>query len=296
MPASEPAPAATPDTRIRWHLQRETRFPFGRRLPGPEGIEAIGFPPPWIDRPWIYATMVCSANGVVAWRRAGPGDDPVLAILGGDEARPEREADRRHVRHLRCYGDVAIGAQTLREQPGLVQTPQEPGDPPAPALYGFRLAHGLPLHPRHVIYSRSGAMDLTLPVFNTPGIEVIVVTTRAGADRLRASGAASQGIDLVADALDTPEGLRRAHERLFADRGVRYLDCEGGETVLDTLRAAGLLDEIFLTVTDVVVDGGRHAGVKTIPGATLAGADLIAEGSAGAASPWRFQRWRLNPR
>ena len=295
MPVSEPPPA-TPGTRIRWDRQRETRFPFGRRLPGAEDIEAMGFPPPWIDRPWIYATMVCSANGAVAWHRAGPGDDPVLAILGGDEARPEREADRRHVRHLRCYGDVAIGAQTLREQPGLVQTPQEPGDPPAPALYGFRLAHGLPFHPRHVIYSRSGAIDLTLPVFNTPGIDAIVVTTRAGADRLRASGAASRGIDLVADALDTPEGLRRAHERLFADRGVRYLDCEGGETVLEALRAAGLLDEIFLTVTDVVVDSRRHTGVQTIPGGTLAGADLIAEGSAGAAGAWRFQRWRLNPR
>ena len=83
--------------------------------------------------PWIFAVMVASANGVVAWRRSGPDDDPVLAILGGDDTRPERVADRRHMRHLRCFGDVAIGAQTVREQPGLLQTPREPGEEPAPA-------------------------------------------------------------------------------------------------------------------------------------------------------------------
>jgi hypothetical protein len=33
------------------------------------------------------------------------------------------------MRHLRCFGDVGIGAQTLREQPRLVQTPQDAADP-----------------------------------------------------------------------------------------------------------------------------------------------------------------------
>ena len=51
-----------------------------------------------------------------------------------------------------------------------------------------------------------------------------------------------------------PDTLRRAHTRLFEDRGVRYLDCEGGQTVLRALHEANLLDEVFLTETDVVVD------------------------------------------
>src|SRR5713226_1788665 len=111
-------------TRINWHLQKETRFPFGLRSPNPEWPDPIGFPPPWPERPWIYAVMVASANGVVAWRRSGPTDDPVRAILGGNERPDEQTADRRHMRVLRCFGDVAIGAQTLREQPRLVQLPQ----------------------------------------------------------------------------------------------------------------------------------------------------------------------------
>src|SRR6185503_1031978 len=121
-------------SRIHWHLQGERRYPFGERSPDPEWFEPMGFPPPWPDRPWIYAVMVASANAVVAWRRAGPDDDPVVAVLGGNRHPDERLADRRHMRHLRCYGDVAIGAQTLREQPELVQTPQAPGDEPMPAL------------------------------------------------------------------------------------------------------------------------------------------------------------------
>ncbi len=240
--------------------------------------------------------MVASANAVVAWPRSGPDDDPVLAILGGDDARDERIADRRHMRHLRCFGDVAIGAQTLREQPRLIQTPREPGEPPMPALYRFRRTHGLTTEPRHVIYSLRGGLDPALAVFNTPGVEVIMLTTDAGAADLRACGIAARGADLMVEPLGEPEALRRAHARLFAERGVRYLDCEGGQTVLRALRRAGLLDEVFLTETDVVVDESRHRSVLKIFDFEQEGADLIAEGCTGDASSWRFRRWRFNRR
>lgn len=283
-------------TRIHWHLQKEDRFPFGRTSPDPDWFEAIGFPPPWPDRPWIFGVMVASANGVVAWKRSGPDDDPVVAILGKDDGRDERIADRRHMRHLRCFGDVAIGAQTLREQPGLIQTPQEPGEEPMEALYRFRRAHGLPAQPRHVVYSLRGCLDLTRPIFNTPGVEVIVLTTRAGELDLRSCGIATKDADLFVETLENAEALHRAHTRLFEDRGVRYLDCEGGQTVLRALHAAGLLDEVFLTETDVEVDESRHAGVLKIFDFEQEGAQLIAEGRTRGDSAWRFQRWRFNPR
>ena len=282
--------------KIRWHVQKEQRFPFGSVSPDPDRFEPIGFPPPWPDRPWVYAVMVASANGVVAWPRSGPDDDPVLAILGQDDTRDERIADRRHMRHLRCFGDVAIGAQTVREQPRLIQTPREPGEPPMPALYRFRRTHGLTTEPRHVIYSLRGGLDPALAVFNTPGVEVIMLTTDAGAADLRACGIAARGADLMVEPLGEPEALRRAHARLFAERGVRYLDCEGGQTVLRALRRAGLLDEVFLTETDVVVDESRHRSVLKIFDFEQEGADLIAEGCTGDASPWRFRRWRFNRR
>jgi riboflavin biosynthesis pyrimidine reductase len=281
---------------IHWHLNRETRYPFGEASPDPSEFEPIGFPPPWPDRPWIYGVMVASKNGVVAWQRAGERDDPVLAILGGDDTRPERVADRRHMRHLRCYGDVAIGSQTLRDQPRLVQTPQEPGELPAPELYAFREAHGLSYHPRVVVYTIHGELSMNLPVFNTPGMDVIVVGPAVAEATLSARGARGKGVRFVVEDVREPAGCRRAHERLFAEHGVRYLACEGGETTLRALHAAKLLDEVFVTVTDVAIDESKHDGVLKIFDFEREGAKLIAEGKTSDASTWRFRRWRFNER
>jgi riboflavin biosynthesis pyrimidine reductase len=288
--------AADATSRIRWHTNRETRYPFGERPADPEWFEPLGFPPPWPDRPWIYGVVVASANGVLAWRRADASDDPVLAVLGGDRSRAERVADSRHLRHLRCFGDVGLGAQTLRDQPRLVPTPQELGDDPVPALYRFRERRGLPHHPRTILYSLRGRLDLTLPVFNTPGLDVIVVGTADAAATLAARGGVAAGVEVIAESLLEPAGLRRAHERLFADRGVRYLACEGGEKILRALRAAGLLDEVFVTVTDQTIDESAHGGIVKVFDFESEGADLIAEGRTTPASAWIFRRWRFNAR
>jgi riboflavin biosynthesis pyrimidine reductase len=91
-------------------------------------------------------------------------------------------------------------------------------------------------------------------------------------------------------------GLRRAHERLFTERGVRYLACEGGEQILRALHVAGLLDEVFVTLTDQVIDESAHEGVLKIFNFASEGADLIAEGKVSLLSNWTFRRWRFNAR
>jgi riboflavin biosynthesis pyrimidine reductase len=207
----------------------------------------------------------------------------VVAVLGNDEKSPERIADRRHMRHLRCFGDVAIGSQTLRDQPDLVQTPQEPGEEPVPALYAFRAAHGLPHHPRAVVYSLHGGLSPDFAIFNTEGMDVFVVGPSVAEATLSVRGVRDKGVRFVVEPVREAAGLRRAHERLFAEHGVRYLDCEGGETVLHVLHGAGLLDEVFVTVTDAVIDESKHEGV-------------IAEGKISEGSPWLFRRWRFNAR
>lgn len=293
------------EPRIHWYLDRETRFPFGRVSPDPPKWEPIGFPPPWPDRPWTFGVMVASANGIVAWRRRDASDDPVRAILGGDD-RPERIADRRHMRYLRSIGDAGVGAQTVRDQPTLVLTPQEPGDEPAPELYRFRAEHGLTHQPRNVVYSLYGRLPVEHPMFNTPGLDAIVVTTPAGEMELTRrgfrrgdaamAGAAPTVARIVQPELPDGDGLRRAHRRLFAEHGVRYLACEGGETILQALRDAGLLDEVFLTVTAVVIDERAHDGVLKVLDFEAEGADLIAEGKIARDSGYTFRRWRLSTR
>jgi len=240
--------------------------------------------------------MVASANGIVAWRRRDAHDDPVLAILGGDRRHPARIADKRLLRFLRCFGDVAVGAGTLREQPELVLSPQQPSDEPAPELFAFRERAGLPRQPRNIVYSSSGELPLGHRIFTTAGIEPLVVTTRRGADELARRARPGAPPATVVEELRDPAGLRRVQERLFAEHGVRYLDCEGGQTLLEALHGAGLLDEVFLTRTPIVIDETAHEAVGRIFDFEAVGATLIAEGRTVADESWRFERWRFSQR
>ena len=133
-------------------------------------------------------------------------------------------------------------------------------------------------------------LEYTSPTVTT----VTIVTTEKGAAELHACGAPARGVELIVDALEDPEGLRRAHARLFAERGVRYLDCEGGQTVLAALRKANLLDEVFVTQTDVTIDESRHSGVLKIFDFEREGAELIADGTVPDDPGWCFRRWRFN--
>ena len=288
MDAAATLSAVGDPTRIQWTRYRSAGPDVG--TPDPERWAPLGFPAPPPDRPWIFGVVVTSANGVVAWRRRDARDDPVREILGG-ETRADRVADRRLMRYLRTIGDVGIGAQTVREQPALVLTPQEPGDERAPELYAFRVARGLPHHPRNIIYSLYGRIPLQHPMLTTPGLSTIILTTPVGRAELTRRGIRDAAV--IVEALLEPGGLERAHGRLRVEHGVRYLACEGGQTMLAALRAARLLDEIFVTTTDVVVDRAAHEGVLTTFDFTAEGATLVAEGRLEPGGVYTFKRWRL---
>ena len=256
----------------------------------PDGREPVALPPAWPARPWIYGNVIMSANGIVTWTRAGADDDPVRAVAGGDFRRPGRRADVRLMRRLRAAADaVSFGAQTLRDQPDLIGGVEDAGGDLGAELVRRRAAQGRPRIPLQVIYSESGRLDLRVPLFTTPGLTPIVVTTAAGARRLGGATVVIAGDERVG-----PSDLARAHERLFADFGVRHLACEGGAVILEALHRAGILDEIFVTVTDVHVDPAAHAGVKRIAPLDGGGARLIAEGRAADDPGYRIQRWRFN--
>lgn len=297
--------------KIHWHRNAETRYPFGEVSPDPNWFEPIGFPPPWPDRPWIYGVMVSSANGVVAWKRKDDADDPVWTILGKDPGRPERLADKLQVLYLYTFGDVGVGAQTVREQGELVLAIREPGKEEAALvgiyekLYALRERWKLTREPRNIVYSPSGNLTdpntkknlLEMhPIFNTAGVQTLVVTTESGRRLLEAAGAPEKGIAIVAEGETemTSGKLIGAHRRLFSDYGVRYLDCMGGETILQALHQAGILDEVFVTTTDVVIDPTEHEGVKFIMNFEQEGAELVAEGKISPESGWVFRRWRFN--
>ena len=239
--------------RIQWTRFRSAGAEIG--TPDPERWASLGFPAPPPDRPWIFGVVVTSTNGVVAWRRRDARDDPV------------------------------------REQPTLILTPQEPADERAPELYAFRLARGLPHHPRNIIYTVYGRVPPEHPMLTTPGLSPIIVTTPAGRAELARRGIRDAAV--IVEALLEPAGLQRAHARLRTEHGVRYLACEGGQTILAALRAARLLDEMFVTTTDVVVDRAAHEGVLVTFDFAKEGATLVAEGRLEPSGVYTFRRWRF---
>jgi riboflavin biosynthesis pyrimidine reductase len=270
--------------------------PLSPDLPG---FEPVGFPPPWPTRPWIYANVITSRNGIVTWSRAGTHDDPVRAIAGGNFSRPGRCADVRLMRRLRAGADaVSFGAQTLRDQPDLLGALDDVHWELGEALIRLRAEQGRGRVPLQVVYSESGRLDLGVPIFNTPGVTAIVVTSAQGARLLHSNGSDERGVAVLVagDGRIESSGLVHAHERLFDKFGVRYVDCEGGAVILEALHQAGILDEIFVTVTDVHVDPTAHEGVKRVTPLEAGTARLIAEHQAGSDPGDRFQRYRIRPR
>jgi len=291
-------PTAGDRARVSWHQNSETRYRYGPTSPDPDRVEPLGFPPPWPTRPWIYANVIASKNGILTWKRAGVHDDPVRAIAGGDVTRSGRLADLQLMRYLRACADaISFGAQTLRDQPDLIGTPDIEGGL-GDALYQFRVRHGLGRFPIQVLYSESGRLDLDAPMFNTPQLVVIIITTGAGARLLRARGSHEKGLTMFVAAAERIDsvGLRRSHERLFGEFGVRYLDCEGGAVMLESLHQAHLLDEVFVTVTDAHVEPTEHTEVKRIFDFEAEGACLIGEGRTASDPGYIFRRWRFNQR
>jgi len=265
----------------------------------PAGFEPVEFPAPWPTRPWIYANVITSRNGIVTWARAGAHDDPVRAIAGGDFSRPGRRVDVRLMRRLRASADaVSFGAQTLRDQPNLIGRADDVSGDLGESLRRFRAGQGRSVVPLQIIYSESGRLDLAVPIFNTPGLTVIVVTTNAGERCLRAQRSDDRRLTVLVageDRIDS-RALIKAHERLFDEFGVRHLDCEGGAVILEALYEAGILDEIFVTVTDVDIDPGAHGGIKRISALNAGRARLVAESRTDSDAGYRFERWRFNDR
>ena len=267
--------------------------------PDPAVFEPVEMPPAWPARPWIYGNVIMSRNGIVTWARVGPHDDPIRAIAGGDFTRPGRRADVRLMRRLRAAADaVSFGAQTLRDQPELIGGVADAGGDLGETLVRYRAGRGQGPVPLQAVYTESGSLDLRVRLFNTPGIAVVVVTTAEGARVLRARGSETHGMRLIVagETRVDARGLVEAHERLFADFGVRHLDCEGGAVVLDALHEAGILDELFVTVSDVEIDPAAHAAVKRIAALDDAAGRLVAEGRSPADAGYRFQRWRFAAR
>lgn len=120
----------------------------------------------------------------------------------------------------------------------------------------WRLAHGLSARPRLVIFS--GSLDLApdLEVFTNAPETPLIVTTR-GASKQRREALAG-----LADVVSLDEGpVGPALLKALGGLGLTRVHCEGGPSLLGTFAQAGVVDELALTLSPLLVAGpaGRIA-------------------------------------
>lgn len=206
------------------------------------------------DRPTIVSNFVSTLDGVVAFDTIGQS--------GGREVSGGFAPDRFLMGLLRATADaVLVGAGTVRSGSRHVWTPGHVHPPSTAAFATWRRQLGLPApQPTTVIVTASGWIDPEHPGLHGSDVPVLIVTTPAGADRLRRV-ALPPAVE-VAVAGDGERIDEHALLSNLAERNLELVVCEGGPTLFGSLVGAGLVDELFLTVAPQIA--GRMLGMPRL--------------------------------
>ncbi|MEU1664449.1 pyrimidine reductase family protein [Streptomyces sparsogenes] len=232
--AARPQGTPSPVEDREWTLEELAEaYAYPDLLPGPDagpGPEAGPGRPAGV---WLRANMVSSLDGA--------------AHHDGRSQPLSSAADMRIFGVLRGLADaVVVGAETVRQE----------GYRPARAREPFaarRAAEGRPPVPAIAVISASLDLDFSLPLFTEPLVPTVVLTgAQAPAERLEAARAAG------AEVLLAGEGTRVDPARVvaaLAERGLTRLLTEGGPKLLGQFAAAGVLDELCLSLAPLVTAG-----------------------------------------
>lgn len=180
----------------------------------------------------LRVNLVASLDGAVEIEgRSGP--------LGGP-------GDRSAFAAMRAVADaVLVGAGTARaENYGPVRLAPEVGE--------RRKRRGQAPRPTLAVVTRRGDLDPHGRLFSGVG-RVLVLTT----DKVEASRPDLAEVAEVVSCGPSEVDVERAVEELRS-RGLGRILCEGGPALARSLLAAGLVDELCLTISPVVVGGGRR--------------------------------------
>ncbi|OZM72670.1 hypothetical protein CFN78_13645 [Amycolatopsis antarctica] len=218
-------------------------------------LEAL-YPYP-AGRRWVSVNYVSSADGAVA--------------VDGLSAGLTNAADQRVFRVGRDLADVVlVGAGTAVRE----------------GFEGFRAdglmadrrrRHGLSAVPPIAVVTTGPSLVADAPVLRAAGARTIVLTCGAAPAASRTAWAeAGARVEVVGDTeVDLPAALD-----LLQAGGFTRIDCDGGPGLFGSLLAEGLVDELRLTVSPLLVAGqaGRITSGANIDPASLELASTLVDG------------------
>jgi riboflavin biosynthesis pyrimidine reductase len=191
-----------------------------------------------IAPPLLYTNFVQTLDGVVAIR-----SEPLTNRLVSGNS----DADRFVMGLLRACADcVLLGSGTLHGSPKSVWTAERAYPDGAAAFAELRRRLGLPDDPELAVMTAGGALDPDHPALERG---TVVLTTKHGASTCR--GRLSRAVEIVVldgeSAVDPAEAVD-----VLRRRGRRSILSEAGPHLFGSLFAAGLVDEMFLTVSPLL--------------------------------------------
>ena len=211
--------------------------------------------------PVLYANFVETLDGIVAIRSEPKSN----RLVSGDS-----ETDRFVMGLLRAAADcVLVGSGTLHGSPKALWTPEKAHPGSADTYAGLRARLGLSPEPMLAVMTASGALDPGHPALEHGAV---VLTTATGAERCHR--ALPDTVEVVVLEGETAVDPRDSVAAL-RERGCRSICSEAGPHVFGSLVAAGLVDELFLTVSPLLAgrsDLGQRLGLveatELLPGRT----------------------------
>jgi riboflavin biosynthesis pyrimidine reductase len=177
------------------------------------------------------------------------------ATLAGRSGGLGNAEDQRVLHLLRRLADVVlVGAGTVRTEGYAGALLDEEGQ-------AWRRAQGRTAHPAVAVVSGGLDLDPAAPFFSEAPVRPLVVTTASpDRDRARALQPLADLVEAGRDRLD-PAVLLAA----FRTRGLRVVHSEGGPTLFGTFLQAGVIDDLCLSVSPMLVGGG---GPRIVDSAT----------------------------
>lgn len=222
-------------------------------------------------RPYVLLNMISTLDGRASIEgRSG--------AIGG-------AADKQLFHGLRTAADaVMAGAGTIRTERYRRLVRDERGR-------RIRRERGLAEEPLACVVSERLHLPADIPLLSEAGARVVVIT--ASPETVSNLGTR---VDYIRAERDGTLDLRGALAELRERFGVRVLLCEGGPRLNSQLLAAGLVDELFLSVSPMLA-GEDPAGeaLRIVAGASLdppVGLELVA---AFEHSSHLFLRYRVAP-
>jgi 5-amino-6-(5-phosphoribosylamino)uracil reductase len=193
------------------------------------------------------------------------------ATIGGRVGALTSPVDQRVVYRLRAHAEaLLVGAGTVRNERYGALFPDLPPDQPQPLV---------------VIVTRRIDLPPDLPLLNEPDARIVIATSSDGT--LDFDHAASveyvrvPAIDGRADVTSILAALRRDH-------GVRSVVCEGGPTLNESLLGDALVDELFLSLSPLIVGGAERGLADAAPGHAVQHTRLV---SVATADDYLFLRY-----